>query len=67
MKTPIIKQSIYPDGTSIAIGEYIGRDDSIKVMEQMDSTDVITRRIESMKAAGYEFQHVRIVDATSVQ
>ena len=63
MKTPIIKQSIYPDGTSIAIGQYIGRDETMKPIEQMETTEYIDRKIQAMKNAGYEFQHVRIVEA----
>jgi hypothetical protein len=62
MKTPIIKQSIYPDGTSIAIGEYIGRDEALHSIEWTESTEKMQRRIQAMKISGYEFQHVRIVE-----
>ena len=58
----IIKQSVYAGGQSVVIGQYIGRDDTLKAMEYIGPTTEADAKIQTMKNAGYEFQHVRIIE-----
>jgi hypothetical protein len=58
----IIKQSVYTGGQSVVIGQYIGRDDAMKKMEYIGPTAEADAKIQTMKNAGHEFQHVRIIE-----
>ena len=58
----IIKQSVYAGGQSVVVGRYISRDDTLKTMEYIGPTAEADSKIQTMKNAGQEFQHVRIIE-----
>lgn len=57
MHNPVIKTTIYNQGSAISTGAFIARDDAIKQWEFIGTEPEVMREIERMQNAGYEFQH----------
>ena len=59
----VIKSTVYSDGQMVSLGQYYGRDDTIKNHEFIGDESEGLARIKTLQNAGYEFQHCLIREA----
>lgn len=59
----VVKSTVYSGGQMVSVGQYYGRDDTLKTHEFIGDESEGLARIKTMQNAGYEFQHCLIREA----